>query len=193
MYAIFKTSKGKFIAFLDMERAPITAGNFKGLAEGSLEWKDPKTGSMVKRPFYDGLTFHRVAKDFVIQGGCPLGRGTGGPGHHIKLECHPELKHDRAGVLSMARSSDPDSAGSQFFVTLKEAPFLDDEFARKRGGRGYAAFGHVVEGLDVVKALGDTPIEGGRGDGSPVETLTIERVVIVDGSLDEARTQMQAL
>jgi len=179
-YAIIDTTKGKILTILDMELAPITATNFRDLATGAKAWKDPRSGEMKSTPFYDGLTFHRVAKNFVVQAGCPLGTGTGGPGSTIKLEIHPDLRHDKAGVLSMARSQHPDSAGSQFFITLKDTAFLDDN---------YAVFGHAIDGLDVVKALGDTPIRGGQ-DGPPTEELLINKITIVEGTEDEARAQM---
>jgi peptidyl-prolyl cis-trans isomerase A (cyclophilin A) len=179
-YAIIETTKGSMLAFLDDERAPNTAGNFKGLATGSKTWTDPKTGKSSNDPYYDGLSIHRVAPGFVIQGGCPEGTGRGGPGFHIDLEIHPELRHDKAGVLSMARASDPNSAGSQFFVTLAATPFLDDN---------YAVFGHVIDGLDVVDALGNTPVRGGGKDGPPAEALTINKVTIIEGSEEEARAQ----
>ena len=125
----FETTQGTIVAQLFEAQAPITTANFIGLA---------------RRGFYDGLTFHRYAPGFVIQGGDPDGTGTGGSGTHIKLEVSPELKHDSAGVLAMARSSSPDSASSQFYFTLAPAPHLD--------GR-YAVFGRVTQGLDAVLAL----------------------------------------
>jgi peptidyl-prolyl cis-trans isomerase B (cyclophilin B) len=131
--AIMETNKGTIKFRLYETDAPITAGNFIGLAE---------------KGFYDGLTFHRVEPGFVIQGGDPRGNGTGGSGKNIPLEVKPQLKHDAAGVVAMARSSDPNSASSQFYITLSPTPFLD---------MNYAVFGRVTEGLDVVKkiAIGD--------------------------------------
>lgn len=125
----FQTNKGPIVAELYTEQAPGTTANFVGLAE---------------KGFYDGLTFHRYVPGFVIQGGDPSGNGTGGSGTHIKLEVSPDLKHDGPGVLSMARSSDPDSASSQFYFTLAAAPHLD---------MNYAAFGRVTEGVENVLAL----------------------------------------
>jgi cyclophilin family peptidyl-prolyl cis-trans isomerase len=127
--ATIETSKGtiKFVLYEDL--APITAGNFIELAG---------------RNFYDGLTFHRVEKGFVIQGGCPNGTGTGGSGNHIPLEVTPNLKHGDAGAVAMARSSAPNSASSQFYITLGPAAFLDGN---------YAVFGRVTEGLDVVQSI----------------------------------------
>jgi peptidyl-prolyl cis-trans isomerase B (cyclophilin B) len=125
----FQTTKGPIVAQIFEAQAPLTAANFLDL---------------VGRGFYDGLTFHRYVPGFVIQGGDPDGTGMGGSGKTVKLEVSPELKHDTAGVLSMARSQDPDSASSQFYFTLAPAPHLDG---------GYAAFGRVTEGLDNVLAL----------------------------------------
>ncbi|NOT58790.1 MAG: peptidylprolyl isomerase [Acidobacteria bacterium] len=127
--ATIETNKGTIKFELYEDLAPITTSNFIGLAESN---------------FYDGLTFHRYVKDFVIQGGCPTGTGTGGSGKHIKLEVSPNLKHGEAGGVAMARSSAPDSASSQFYITLAPAAFLDMQ---------YAVFGRVTEGLDVALSL----------------------------------------
>lgn len=136
LYARIQTGKGVVLARLDFEKAPMTVGNFVGLAEGSL---DASAG----KHFYDGLIFHRVVADFIIQGGDPAGNGSGGPGYLFPDEFSGNLKHDGAGVLSMANSG-PDSNGSQFFITLKETPWLDGI---------HSAFGRVVEGLDVIKTI----------------------------------------
>lgn len=132
--AIIETNKGTIKFELNEDLAPITTANFINLAEGK---------------FYDGLTFHRVEPGFVIQGGCPRGNGTGGSDKKIPLEVTPNLKHGEAGAVAMARSSDPNSASSQFYITLAPTPFLD---------MNYAVFGRVTEGLDVVKQIrvGDT-------------------------------------
>ncbi len=139
--ATLVTSKGTIRFKLDEENAPITAGNFIELAD---------------RGFYNGLTFHRYAPGFVIQGGCPNGNGMGNAGKTIKLENSSKYKHDSAGTVAMARSADPDSASCQFYITLAPAGFLDKENAQD--GHGYAAFGKVSEGLDVALELrqGDT-------------------------------------
>lgn len=132
--AIIETNKGTIKFELNEDLAPITTANFIGLAESK---------------FYDGLTFHRVEPGFVIQGGCPRGNGTGGSDKKIPLEVTPNLKHGEPGAVAMARSSDPNSASSQFYITLAPTPFLD---------MNYAVFGRVTEGLDVVKQIrvGDT-------------------------------------
>jgi peptidyl-prolyl cis-trans isomerase A (cyclophilin A) len=144
--ATFNTSEGRFkVRFFD-DKAPKTVGNFVGLAEGTQEWTDPKTRQKVKRPFYDGLIFHRVIDGFMLQGGCPLSTGTGGPGYQFADEFGPGLKHDRPGLLSMANAG-PNTNGSQFFVTLVPTPWLDNK---------HAIFGEVIEGMDVVQKIGKT-------------------------------------
>jgi cyclophilin family peptidyl-prolyl cis-trans isomerase len=127
--AVIETAKGTIKFELHEDLAPITTANFVELAESK---------------FYDGLKFHRVEPGFVIQGGCPYGIGTGGSGKNIPLEVSPNLRHGDAGAVAMARSSDPNSASSQFYVTLSPTPFLDGN---------YAVFGRVTEGLDVVKSI----------------------------------------
>jgi len=137
VFAIFDTTEGTFKARLFADRAPKTVENFVTLAEGG------KTG----KPFYDGLIFHRVIPDFMIQGGCPEGTGRGGPGYKFADEFHPELKHTKPGMLSMANAG-PNSNGSQFFVTVAPATWLDDK---------HSVFGEVVEGYDVVKKISEVP------------------------------------
>ncbi|WP_413944836.1 peptidylprolyl isomerase [Bdellovibrio sp. HCB-162] len=167
MFAIFETSKGNFKVKLLSDKAPKTVENFVGLAEGTKEWTDPKTGSKVKKPFYDGLTFHRVIKDFMIQGGCPLGTGTGGPGYRFEDEFTPgQQKHDKPGILSMANAG-PNTNGSQFFVTTVPTPWLD--------GR-HTVFGEVVEGMDVVHSIENS--KTGPMD-RPVEPVVIKHIQIV--------------
>ena len=167
-YARFNTSEGSFTIRLFDNDAPQTVANFVGLAEGSKEWKDPASGERKKEPFYDGVIFHRVINGFMIQGGDRLGQGTGGPGYKFADEFHPKLRHDRAGILSMANSG-PNTNGSQFFITLGPTPHLDNK---------HSVFGEVVEGLDVVKRIG--AVATGRND-RPVKpvvmnTIRIERV-----------------
>nr|WP_081112148.1 peptidylprolyl isomerase [Bdellovibrio bacteriovorus] len=167
MFALFETTKGNFKVKLLSDKAPKTVENFVGLAEGTKEWTDPKTGSKVKKPFYDGLVFHRVIKDFMIQGGCPLGTGTGGPGYRFEDEFTPgQQKHDKPGILSMANAG-PNTNGSQFFVTTVPTPWLD--------GR-HTVFGEVVEGMDVVHSIENS--KTGPMD-RPVEAVVIKHVKIV--------------
>jgi peptidyl-prolyl cis-trans isomerase A (cyclophilin A) len=139
IYAKFNTAKGAILVKLTHDLTPGTVGNFVALAEGNLENNARPQG----KPYYDGLKFHRVIPDFMIQGGCPQGIGTGGPGYNFDDEFHPELRHDGPGVLSMANSG-PGSNGSQFFITHVSTPWLDDK---------HTVFGNVVEGQDVVDAV----------------------------------------
>src|SRR5687768_13258249 len=124
--AHFTTSEGTFSLRLFDAEVPNTVANFVGLAEGTKEWTDPKTGQKVTRPYYDGLIFHRVIDGFMIQGGDPLGTGTGGPGYKFADEFHPKLRHNKPGVLSMANAG-AHTNGSQFFITLVPTPWLDNK------------------------------------------------------------------
>src|SRR6266571_605721 len=153
LQAHFTTSEGAFTVRLFDAEAPNTVANFVGLAEGTKEWTDPKSGQKVKRPYYDGLIFHRVIEGFMIQGGCPLGTGTGGPGYKFADEFSPKLRHNKAGILSMANSGpNTNTNGSQFFITLAPTPHLDNK---------HSVFGEVVEGMDVVKKIGSTKTKPG--------------------------------
>src|ERR1044071_8011167 len=143
-YAHFETSLGNFTIELFDTKAPNTVANFVGLVEGTKEWTHPGTKQKHKKPYYDGIIFHRVINGFMIQGGDPLGQGFGGPGYQFDDEFHPDLRHDRAGILSMANAG-PRTNGSQFFITLGPTPHLD---------RKHSVFGVVTEGLDVVKKIG---------------------------------------
>jgi peptidyl-prolyl cis-trans isomerase A (cyclophilin A) len=153
IYAKFNTAKGSILVKLTHELTPGTVGNFVALAEGNMENKIKPQG--VK--FYDGLNFHRVIPDFMIQGGCPQGTGTGDPGYKFDDEFHPDLRHDAPGVLSMANSG-PGSNGSQFFITHIATPWLDNK---------HTVFGNVIEGQDVVDAI---------AQGDKLDTLEIIRV-----------------
>jgi peptidyl-prolyl cis-trans isomerase A (cyclophilin A) len=164
--AQFTTSEGNFTVRLYEDEAPKTVANFVGLAEGTLEFVDPKNGQRVKRPFYDGLVFHRVIDGFMIQGGDPLGTGTGGPGFKFADEFHPSLRHDKPGILSMANAG-PNTNGSQFFVTLVPTPWLDNR---------HSVFGTVVEGMDVVQKIGSAPTS--KPNDRPIKPIVIESVQI---------------
>ena len=137
IFAAFDTTEGKFKIKLFPDKAPNTVANFVGLADGS------KTG----KPFYNGTTFHRVIPDFMIQGGCPQGTGTGGPGYKFADEFHPSLRHTKPGLLSMANAG-PNTNGSQFFVTVAATPWLDNK---------HSIFGEVVEGYEVVRQISQFP------------------------------------
>jgi peptidyl-prolyl cis-trans isomerase A (cyclophilin A) len=165
MIATFDTNRGTFKVKLFNDKAPKTVENFVGLATGTKEFTDPKSGEKVKRPFYDGLVFHRVIKDFMIQGGCPVGAGTGGPGYRFADEFHPELKHNKPGLLSMANSG-PGTNGSQFFITTVPTPWLDNK---------HTIFGEVTEGYDIVDAIGKT--KTGPMD-RPAEPIVINKLTI---------------
>lgn len=167
-YAVLETSEGTIVCRLFEKEAPKTVANFVGLAEGTKEFTDPRTGQKVQRPFYDGLSFHRVIPKFMIQGGCPLGTGTGDPGYRFADEFHPTLKHDKAGKLSMANAG-PNTNGSQFFLTVAPTPWLDNK---------HAIFGEVVEGLDLAIKISESPRGANDKPKQPVilKTLKIERV-----------------
>lgn len=158
--AVFDTNMGTFEIELFIKECPETVWNFINLAEGRQE-------TSRKGNFYDKLTFHRVIDEFMIQGGCPIGNGTGGPGYTFKDEFNPALKHDSEGILSMANAG-PNTNGSQFFITLDPTPHLDNR---------HTVFGKVIKGMDVVKNIGK--IETGQNDRPRksviINTVTIER------------------
>jgi peptidyl-prolyl cis-trans isomerase A (cyclophilin A) len=164
--AHFDTNLGKFTVELFEDKAPKTVANFAGLAEGSKEWTHPGTKEKKKGvPYYDGIVFHRVIEGFVIQGGDPLGKGYGGPGYNFEDEFHPSLKHDEAGILSMANAG-PNTNGSQFFITLGPTPHLD---------RRHSVFGKVIEGMDVIKKIGTVRTDA---NDKPVEPVVMNKVTI---------------
>jgi peptidyl-prolyl cis-trans isomerase A (cyclophilin A) len=164
--AHFTTSAGNFTARLFDAETPNTVANFTGLADGSKEWTDPRSGRKVTQPYYNGTIFHRVIDGFMIQAGDPLGQGTGGPGYTFADEFHPKLRHSKAGILSMANRG-PNTNGGQFFITLAETPWLDNK---------HSVFGEITDGIEVVKKIGSTPTSK-PGD-RPVKPITIESVKI---------------
>ena len=168
LYATLKTNMGVIVIRLFDDKAPKTVENFVGLATGTKEWTDPRSGQKVKQPLYNGTIFHRVIPGFMIQGGDPLGRGTGGPGYRFADEFHPELRHNKAGMLSMANAG-PNTNGSQFFITLAPTPHLDNR---------HSVFGEVVQGQEVVVAIGNAP--RGAND-RPVKDAVLQEVVISRG------------
>jgi peptidyl-prolyl cis-trans isomerase A (cyclophilin A) len=166
LYAHFRTSEGAFKARLFAEDTPKTVANFTGLAEGTKEWSDPRTGRKTNARYFDGTIFHRVIDGFMIQGGDPLGRGTGGPGYKFEDEFSPKLRHDRPGLLSMANSG-PNTNGGQFFITLAATPWLDGK---------HSIFGEIVDGMDVVRTIGSTPTSK-PGD-RPLKDVVVQAVTI---------------
>ena len=165
LYAKFNTSKGDILVNLEYQKTPGAVGNFVALAQGNLENSVKKQGE----PYYNGLKFHRVIPDFMIQGGCPLGTGTGNPGYKFEDEFHPDLKHDKPGILSMANAG-PGTNGSQFFITHIPTDWLDGK---------HTVFGNVIEGQNIVDSI---------GQGDVLETLEI----IAVGSDAEAFKAVEA-
>ncbi len=167
-YAIFETSQGNIIVRLLEKEAPKTVENFIGLAEGTKEFIDERTSQKQKKKYYDGLIFHRVIPQFMIQGGCPRGDGRGGPGYTFGDEFHPSLKHSKAGKLSMANAG-PGTNGSQFFNTVAATPWLDNK---------HTIFGEVVEGQDVADKISNLPRDSSDRPRTPValQKVRIERV-----------------
>ena len=165
VYADFATTEGTFTVRLYDAEAPKTVENFIGLAEGTKEWTDPRSNKKVKTPYYDGVVFHRVIDGFMIQGGDPLGQGIGGPGYNFADEFHPNARHSKAGILSMANRG-PNTNGGQFFITLGPTPHLDDR---------HSVFGEVVDGMDVIRKIGGTPT--GERD-RPIKDIAITSISI---------------
>jgi peptidyl-prolyl cis-trans isomerase A (cyclophilin A) len=167
LYATLKTSMGDVTIQLFPDHAPETVRNFVGLADGSKEWTDPETGQKRTERFYDGLVFHRVISGFMIQGGCPRGTGTGGPGYKFKDEPHPELTFDKPYLLAMANAG-PGTNGSQFFVTVAPTTWLNFK---------HTIFGEVADepSRRVIDEIAS--VETDRGD-RPVEPVVLERVDI---------------
>ena len=158
LYATFVTSMGEFTCVLYEKQCPETVKNFVGLAMGIKSSADPRTGRRRKARFYNGLLFHRVIKRFMIQGGCPVGTGTGGPGYRFEDEFVPSLRHDRPGRLSMANSG-PNTNGSQFFVTTAATAHLDDK---------HTIFGQVASGMATVRRIEAVPTDSNDKPTRPV-------------------------
>jgi cyclophilin family peptidyl-prolyl cis-trans isomerase len=176
LYAKMNTSKGSILIQLEFEKTPLTVANFVGLAEGKIENKAKDIGVS----YFNGLTFHRVIPNFMIQGGDPQGIGMGGPGYSFKDEFHPDLKHNSPGILSMANSG-PGTNGSQFFITVAPTPNLD--------GR-HSVFGRVVDGMDVALAIADAPRDRRDMPNTPIfiNTINIIRVGESAEAFDAAKT-----
>lgn len=168
VYAVLETNKGNITCILYSKEAPKTVANFVGLAKGEIEWTDPKTGEKSKKPLYDGTIFHRVIPNFMIQGGDPLGTGTGGPGYRFEDEVGEDKRtFSQTGRLAMANSG-PNTNGSQFFITVALTPWLNGK---------HTIFGQVLEGYDVVEAI--AAVDRDSRD-KPVEDVILKRVIIKD-------------
>ena len=161
-FATFKTSLGDIVVKLLPQKAPKTVENFVALAEGTKEWKDPRSGQTVKKPLFDGTVFHRVIPQFMIQGGDPLGNGTGGPGYKFADETRPDDQFNKPGILAMANSG-PNTNGSQFFITEVPTPWLNGK---------HTIFGEVVKGFELVPKI------AAAGNGR----VRLDKVVITHGA-----------
>lgn len=166
MFAVMETNMGTIRLKLFHDKVPKTVENFVSLAEGTKEWTDPKTGKKQKAPLYNGTVFHRIIKDFMIQGGDPLGKGTGGPGYKFADEFHPELKHHKPGILSMANAG-PNTNGSQFFITVVPTDWLDNK---------HSVFGEVADeaSMKVVKTISEVK----TNNSAPEKPVTIKSIKI---------------
>jgi peptidyl-prolyl cis-trans isomerase A (cyclophilin A) len=167
LYATLKTSEGDIVVHLYSKDAPKTVANFVGLASGEKEWTDPKTHQKTRRPLYDGTIFHRVIPNFMIQGGDPLGTGTGDPGYRFEDEFKSALKFDKVGLLAMANSG-PGTNGSQFFITVAKTPWLNNK---------HTIFGEVVSGYDVVEKISTAP--SGQAN-RPNKEVVLNKVTVTD-------------
>ncbi len=168
MTARLRTSQGDVVVRLFPDHAPKTVRNFVELSEGTREWTNPATRKTGESKLYDGTIFHRVIPDFMIQGGDPLGTGTGGPGYKFGDEIHPDLSFDRPYLLAMANAG-PGTNGSQFFITTVPTPWLNGK---------HTIFGEVLDGSDVVEAI--SRVRTSRGD-RPVEDVVLQSVEIDHG------------
>lgn len=167
LYAVFDTTLGEITCQLFPGKAPKTVGNFVGLAEGTMEFTDPASRQRLRRRYYDGLVFHRVIPNFMIQGGCPLGTGTGGPGYQFEDEFAKDIGFDRPGKLAMANSG-PNTNGSQFFITVAPTDWLNNK---------HTIFGEVVQGQHVVNKISAVPRD--RRD-RPATTVMLNSLKIVE-------------
>jgi peptidyl-prolyl cis-trans isomerase A (cyclophilin A) len=167
-YAIFDTTLGEITCELFPDKAPVTVQNFVGLANGTKEFVDPKSRARTKRPYYDGQGFHRVIPKFMIQGGCPLGTGTGGPGYNFQDEFSKDLSFDKPGRLAMANAG-PGTNGSQFFITVAPTNWLDNH---------HTIFGQVVKGMDVVDKIVNTPKGANDRPKAPVVMNSVKIVEV---------------
>ncbi len=165
LFATIETTMGTIEIRLFEKEAPRTVENFVGLATGTKPWRNPQTNQQESRPFYDGLIFHRVIPQFMIQGGCPLGEGYGGPGYKFEDEFHPNLKFDRPGLLAMANSG-PNTNGSQFFITEAPTSHLTNH---------HTIFGEVTSGMDVVKNI--ARVKTGQKD-KPATPVVMKKVTL---------------
>jgi peptidyl-prolyl cis-trans isomerase A (cyclophilin A) len=169
LIATLRTNRGSIRIRLFPEQAPVTVRNFVELAEGTREWLDPRTGRRTRDRLYDGTIFHRVIAGFMIQGGDPLGQGTGGPGYRFDDEIHPDLRFDRPYLLAMAnagRIGGMGTNGSQFFITVAPTPHLNGN---------HTIFGEVIEGAEVVDAISKVPTDW---NDRPLEDVVLEQVTI---------------
>ncbi len=161
-----KTNHGEIEFELFEKQVPVTVSNFAGLALGNKQWLDTKTGCWMNKPFFNGLTFHRVIPSFMIQGGDPVGNGTGGPGYQFRDEFHPDLKHAGSGYFSMANAG-PNTNGSQFFITERATPHLDGK---------HAVFGKVTKNIDLIAKIARVPTS--PGNNRPIDPVIIENIEI---------------
>jgi len=165
IHAIFRTSMGDITCVLYPDKAPLTVKNFVNLAKGGTTWIDPRTGSSSNEPLYDGTVFHRVIPEFMIQGGDPLGKGTGGPGYTFEDEFSPSLTFSQPGMLAMANSG-PNTNGSQFFITVAPTDWLNNR---------HTIFGKVIKGYDVAVRI--SQVQRGAND-RPIEPVILKQVII---------------
>lgn len=167
LYATLKTSEGEIAVQLFSKEAPKTVANFVGLATGEKEWTDPKTHQKTRRPLYDGTIFHRVIPNFMIQGGDPLGNGTGDPGYKFEDEFKSALTFDKVGLLAMANAG-PATNGSQFFITVAKTPWLNNK---------HTIFGEVISGYDVVEKISKVPTGPAN---RPNKEVVLNKVIVTD-------------